>query len=348
MSTDGNNLTPQNAGYYEGVTDVYYALMTSPDLMNADPEYGTPKVAGKSIEISVTPNYKENKVYASNVATRREQVVDSYSVQLNLDQIIPERRAELLGRLTGDDGVEVVTGKRIAPLVAILYAATLDDGTQEYRTLYKGRFGEPTNTHHTRNDGDSYQHPVITGVFTPLDGSGLLSSVRGGEYVEGQNLLDGRTDIGYLNPQGLSTIPPIAKVYNLTETGQELTTGDTEHSYTLSFKYRTAGIGGADQPSDIAGSFGPFMTTPAGSVSIGDDITLDGPMTEYADFEATFTLTAAQAAAGTRSISFSGGNLAPSTGWQIELKDVKLELGDDATEWAPAPEAWFTYVYQPE
>ena len=75
--------------------------MTSPDLMNADPEYGTPKVAGKSIEISVTPNYKENKVYASNVATRREQVVDSYSVQLNLDQIIPERRAELLGRLTG-------------------------------------------------------------------------------------------------------------------------------------------------------------------------------------------------------------------------------------------------------
>lgn len=162
MSTDGNALTPQNAGYYEGVTDVYYALMESPDLMNADPEYGTPKVAGKSIEISVTPNYKEGKVYASNVGTRREQRVESCSVQMNLDQLIPARRAELLGRQTGSDGVEVVTGKRAAPAVALLYAATLDDGTKEYRTLYKGRFSEPTNTHHTENDGDSYQLPEFT------------------------------------------------------------------------------------------------------------------------------------------------------------------------------------------
>ena len=348
MSRDGAALTPQNAGYYEGVTDVYYALMTSPDLMNADPEYGTPKVAGKSIEISVTPNYKENKVYASNVATRREQVVDSYSVQLNLDQIIPERRAELLGRLTDNDGVEVVTGKRIAPLVAILYAATLDDGTVEYRTLYKGRFGEPTNTHHTRNDGDSYQHPVITGVFTPLDGSGLLSSVRGGEYVEGQNLLDGWTGEGGLDPLTLSMRPPRATKYYFTETGQQLSTGDTEYSYTLSFKYKTEGIGGEEQPSDIAGGFGPYLSSPDGSDSIGDDITLDGPMTEYADYEATFTLTAAQAAAGVRYISFSGGNLSPSTGWQIRLKEIKLERGDEATEWAPAPEAWFAHVYQPD
>ena len=170
-----NDYTPQNAAYYEGVTDVYYALMTTPDTMSQAPEYGAPVCAGKTIEIQVTPNYTEGKVYASNVSMRRHQRPDSYAVQLNPDQLIPSVRRALLGREAGTDGVEIVKGSNMAPWVAIMFTVTLDDGSIEFRALYKGRFSEPTNTHHTRNDGDSYQHPVIQGVFIPLSDSGFLS-----------------------------------------------------------------------------------------------------------------------------------------------------------------------------
>ena len=349
MSTNGAALTPQNAGYFEGVTDVYYALMTSADSMTDAPEYGTPVVAGKAVEVSVTPNYKEDKVYASNVATRREQQVDSYNVQLNLDQIIPAVRSVLLGRTVGSDGVELVRGKNIGPKVAILFAATLDDGTFDYWALYKGRFGEPTNTHHTKNDGDSYQHPVITGVFTRLEGSGELAGVRSSEYVEGQNLLEDTTGTRCTAPLQMNMRPTQGPKYSFTDVGQAQTDGDTESSYTLSFKYRTVGIGGAAVPNDVSGSFSVYLVSPAGSHRIGSAVTLDGPVADYATFTATITLTAAQAASGkTRRIDFSGTELAPSTGWQLEIAEMQFIQGDEAGTWKPAPEDWFNAVYLPQ
>ena len=172
-----NDYTPQNAGYFDGVTDVYYALMTTQDGPGTAPAYGTPAVAGKTIEIQITPNYKEGKVYASNVATRREQRVESYNVSLNADQLIPAVRKVLLGREAGADGVEIIKGDQVAPWVAILFAVTLDDDTKEYWVMYKGRFSEPTNTHHTRNDGDSYQHPTIQATFVRLENNDALAAV---------------------------------------------------------------------------------------------------------------------------------------------------------------------------
>ena len=169
--------TPQNAGYFEGVTDVYYALMTAEDGPSTAPTYGTPAVAGKTIDIQITPNYKEGKVYASNVATRREQRVESYNVALNLDQIIPSVRSVILGRTAGSDGVEIINGGSKGPWLAILFAVTLDDDSQEYWVMYKGRFSEPTNTHHTKNDGDSYQHPTINGTFVRLENNDALAAV---------------------------------------------------------------------------------------------------------------------------------------------------------------------------
>lgn len=177
MSTDGNTLTVQNAGYFEGVTDVYYALMTTKDGPSTAPAYATPVCAAKTIEIQVTPNYTEKKVYASNVATRRENRVESYTVNLNADQVIPAVRKVLLGREAGADGVEMIKGTNVAPWVAILFAITLDDDTKEYWCMYKGKFQEPTNTHHTKNDGDSYQHPQLQATFVRLESNDALAAV---------------------------------------------------------------------------------------------------------------------------------------------------------------------------
>lgn len=177
MSTDGKALTPQNAGYYEGVTDVYYALFETMDGPGTAPVYATPVLAAKTIEIGITPNYREGKVYASNVATRREQRVESYQVNLNADQVIPAVRQVLLGREADANGVELIQGNKVAPWVAILFAVTLDDETKEYWCMYKGRFQEGTHTFHTRNDGDSYQHPSLQATFVRLENNDALAAV---------------------------------------------------------------------------------------------------------------------------------------------------------------------------
>ena len=54
-------------GYYSGVLDVYYAEMTTEDTVNSAAVYGTPAVLGKTIEVTVTPDFKEGSVYASNI-----------------------------------------------------------------------------------------------------------------------------------------------------------------------------------------------------------------------------------------------------------------------------------------
>lgn len=45
--------------------------------------YGTPAVLGKTIEVTVTLDFKEGSVYASNIKTRSESWIIDYKVSLN-------------------------------------------------------------------------------------------------------------------------------------------------------------------------------------------------------------------------------------------------------------------------
>ena len=152
-------------GYFYGILDIYVALMTGADSPSARPTYGAYDVLGKTIEAQITPNYKEGKVYASNVATRNEKRVDSYTVSLNLDKIPYAMREKVLGRFKDANGVQIVKGTQQAPYVAIAFALTLDDGSLELWTLYKGKFSEPGQTGHTDSDSMTYQHPTIEATF---------------------------------------------------------------------------------------------------------------------------------------------------------------------------------------
>lgn len=117
-------------GYYTGVLDIYYALITKPETATTKPVYAAPAVMGKTIEVTITPNYKEGSVYASNVATRNEKRVDSYTVSVNVDKLPYAVRKALLGRTQDSKGVQIIKGGQKAPEVAIGFAMTLDDGQQ--------------------------------------------------------------------------------------------------------------------------------------------------------------------------------------------------------------------------
>ena len=172
-----NNANNYSEGYFYGILDIHVALMATADTPTAKPTYGGYEVLGKTIEATITPNYKEGKVYASNVATRNEKRVDSYTVTLNLDKIPYAMREKILGRFKDKNGVQIVKGNQQAPFVAIAFALTLDDGSLELWTLYKGKFSEPTQVGHTDSDSMTYQHPTIEATFIRRENDDALAAI---------------------------------------------------------------------------------------------------------------------------------------------------------------------------
>lgn len=164
-------------GYFYGILDIYVALMTGADTPTARPTYGAYEVMGKTIEAQITPNYKEGKVYASNVSTRNEKRVDSYTVSLNLDKVPYAMREKILGRYKDANGVQIVKGTQQAPYVAIAFALTLDDGSLELWTLYKGKFAEPSQVGHTDSGSMTYQHPTIEATFIRREYDDALAAI---------------------------------------------------------------------------------------------------------------------------------------------------------------------------
>lgn len=167
----------QQEGYFYGVLDIYYALMFAEETATTAPKYGTPAVLAKTIEVGITPNYKEGKVYASNTATRNEKRVNTYTVSLNLDKIPITKLRELLGRATDKNGVQLIKDNQVAPNVAIAFAITLDDGSKELWWLYKGKFAEPGRTAKTEGESIEYQHPTIEGVFVRRSNDHNLAAI---------------------------------------------------------------------------------------------------------------------------------------------------------------------------
>ena len=344
MSTDGTALTVQNAGYYEGVTDVYYALMTGMDAPNQAPVYGPAVCAGKSIEVQAAPNYRERKVYASNVATRRDQLPDSYTVTLNLDQVIPAVRKVLLGRKDGGNGVELITGMNAGPWVALLFAATLDDGSTEYRQLYKGRFSEPTATHHTKNDGDSYQHPTITGTFVRLGNNDQIGNIKpdDGVIAEGRNLLlNTSEEIGIMTSSmngstayvGVTSFSPamMADQPSITEV-------------TISYDWELVWKGTGEAPAlPTGGKIIPYSYDGVTRKTFG--ITTN--VTAQSGHESGSATVDFGRTRRFKTMGFRGTNMPTAPGWVLLIRNLKFEIGSSATAWTPAPEDYGTSVMMP-
>ena len=151
--------------YYQGVLDVYFALIKTPGDATNLPTYDKPAVMGHTMEVTITPRFKEGQVYASNALQRYRKNVDGYDVKIKADQVLPAVRRILLGRKVDANGVELSTGDDNAPEVAIGFALTLDDGSKELWWLVRGKFSESDTSAKTQEDKYEYQHPTYSGRF---------------------------------------------------------------------------------------------------------------------------------------------------------------------------------------
>lgn len=158
-----NNNTTTTQGYFTGILDVYVAKMLTPDSSAAAPTYDTPRVLGKSIEVTITPQYKEGSLYASNVMVRSKRVIDRYDISFNADVVSPENSVYIFDRKTDSNGVQIIGGENNPPELAVGFCRTKDNGEKEYWWLYRAKFSEPTVTGKTENESIEYQTPTIEG-----------------------------------------------------------------------------------------------------------------------------------------------------------------------------------------
>ena len=152
-------------GYFTGILDLYYALMTTEATSTAAPVYEEPRVLAKSIEVTITPTYREGKLHASNATVRNQKRIDTYTVSLNVDKVPYNVTSEILGRSVDGNGVQIIKGGNTPPNLALGFACTLDDGSKELWWLYKGTFSEITKSASTEADAIEYQTPTIEGTF---------------------------------------------------------------------------------------------------------------------------------------------------------------------------------------
>ena len=152
-------------GYFTGILDLYYALMTTEDTSAAAPVYEEPRVLAKSIEVTITPTYREGKLHASNATVRNQKRIDTYTVSLHVDKVPYDVTSEILGRSVDGNGVQIIKGGNTPPNLALGFACTLDDGSKELWWLYKGTFSEISKSASTEADAIEYQTPTIEGTF---------------------------------------------------------------------------------------------------------------------------------------------------------------------------------------
>ena len=155
------NNTPR--GYFTGILDVYVAKMLTPDSSAAKPTYDTPRVLGMGIEVTITPQYREGQLYASNRLARNKKVIDHYDIKFNADVVSPENNAYIFNRKADNNGVQIIDGDSDPVELAIGFCRTKDTGTKEYWWLYRGKLSEPTVTGKTDTDKIEYQTPTIEG-----------------------------------------------------------------------------------------------------------------------------------------------------------------------------------------
>ena len=231
--------------------------------------------------------------------------------------------------------------------MAILFAATLDDNTREYYALYKGRFNEPTATHHTKNDGDSYQHPTVTGTFVRLGNNDQLMAVlseaelmapnRYGLYR--RNLLKGTTGGDEDTPiSSMTSYDTYGLIHEVSEFGRARLLNSQG---LLSAKLQLIYTGEGEAPS------AECAITPVLLYEDGTSSQLMG--TTYGsggvyNLQEILGSGASETAKRIRAIALRARSFSGCENWALRLTGLALYGGTASWPWSPAPEDWFERV----
>ncbi|MDE8676453.1 major tail protein [Priestia aryabhattai] len=129
--------------------------------------YGPVKSMAGSIEAKVNPNASTATYYADNKVKGVATSKGAFEIELGIDALSKEVRADVLGNEIDSNGVLLESPDDQAPYVAIGFSAESDNGGKDYYWYFKGKFEVPSDQFQTKTDKIEFQTGSIKGTFIP-------------------------------------------------------------------------------------------------------------------------------------------------------------------------------------
>lgn len=146
-----------------GLRDLYRAPITVDE--SGKETYGTPVRMAKAISAEISVEVAEAILYADDGADEVVKEFISGELTLNVNDIMPDDLAAILGQTQDADGVVYAGEDDEPPYMAIGFRAKKANGMYKYIWLYKVKFAIPSESYNTKGDSIEFTTPEITGQF---------------------------------------------------------------------------------------------------------------------------------------------------------------------------------------
>lgn len=157
-----------------GLTNLVYAIMVDdvpPTTVGGNDGYTTYDSAVRilgAITANFSPNASNDTLFADDGPYETASTLGAMSLELNVADLPPENRAELLGAKY-ENGILIHTSDDIPPYVAVGMSVKKSNGADRYIWYLKGKFTAPDDNNQTKADSINWNTPTITGNFLKRD-----------------------------------------------------------------------------------------------------------------------------------------------------------------------------------
>lgn len=127
--------------------------------------YGAVKYLAGAVDAKINPNASTSVYYAGGGAAGSATAKGAIEVELGIDALSKEVKAELLGMEIDANGVLLSSPDDRSPYVAIGFEAETDDDGKDLYWFYKGRFEAPSGEFQSKSDKVDFKTGAIKGTF---------------------------------------------------------------------------------------------------------------------------------------------------------------------------------------
>lgn len=230
-----------------GLTNLVYAIMVDdvpPTTVGGDDGYTTYDSAVRilgAITANFSPNASNDTLFADDGPYETASTLGAMSLELNVADLPPENRAELLGAKY-ENGILIHTSDDIPPYVAVGMSVKKSNGADRYIWYLKGKFTAPDDNNQTKADSINWNTPTITGNFLKRDSDNQwrvsIDTDDANVQAETKNNWFESPNVGTLTPVGAITPTPAAGTLSKAST-ENVTVACATEGATIEYKLST-------------------------------------------------------------------------------------------------------------
>ncbi len=150
---------------------------------------------GAAVKMDAAINTNKIELYADNVLAESEVEFKDGSLTLEVDDLLDDVRAYVLGHTVGDDGEVVSSSNDTSPYVGFGCIGNVKrSGVKKYRAIWftKVQFEEPGETAQTKGESTSFSTANLTGTIYQLDSGTYKLDQTFDTLAEAKAYIDGK------------------------------------------------------------------------------------------------------------------------------------------------------------